>query len=200
MPNIFDEYLVNVSDSISKTIPRKLNSPLRCPGSTTEKSSCLPPVTHLEIEDLIANLNSTKSISPHSVSIHILKVLKHYISHPLAGIVNKSFLKGTFLSKLKVANVVSVVKRDDPEITSNIRSISLLPIFSKIFEKLMFKRLYSFVTGYKIIYPLQFGFQANYSIDHALISMTETIRRCLDNKKYGCDVFIDLQKHLLRKL
>ena len=58
----------------------------------------------------------------------------------------------------------------------------------------MYKRLYSFVTCNKIIYPLQFGFQENPSIDHALISMTETIRRSLDNKKYGCGVFIDLQK------
>ena len=41
---------------------------------------------------------------------------------------------------------------------------------------------------------MQFGFQENHSIDNALISMTETIRNSLDNKRYGCDVFIDLQK------
>ena len=63
-----------------------------------------------------------------------------------------------------------------------------------MFEKLVYKRLYSFVTCNKIIYPLQFGFQENHSIHHALISMTEIIRRSLDNKKYGCGVFIDLQK------
>ena len=69
-----------------------------------------------------------------------------------------------------------------------------MPIFSKIFEKLVYKRLYSFVACYKIIYPLQFGFQENHSIDHALISMTESTRRSIDNKKYGCGVFVDLQK------
>ena len=47
---------------------------------------------------------------------------------------------------------------------------------------------------YKILYSLQVGFQENYSIDHALISMTKTIRDSLDNKRYGCGVFIDLQK------
>ena len=50
------------------------------------------------------------------------------------------------------------------------------------------------VTCNKIIYPLQFGFQENHSLDHALISMTETIKRSLDNKKCGCRAFFDLQK------
>ena len=194
MSNMFNEYFVNVPDSINKTIPRTPNSPLRFLGNAIENSLFLSPVTHLEIEDLIVNLNSSKSIGPYSVPINILKILKSHISHPLAELVNQSFLNGTFPSKLKVAKVVPVFKKADPKIRSNYRPISLLPIFSKIFEKVMYKRLYSFVTCNKIIYTLQFGFQESHSIDHALISLTETIRRNLDNKKYGCGVFIDLQK------
>ena len=194
MSNIFYEYSVNVTDNINKTIPRTPNSPLRYLDSAIGNCLFLSPVTHLEIEDVIANLNSSKSIGPNSVPINILKLVKRDISHPLAEIVNQSFLKGTFPSKLKVAKVVPVFKRGDSEIWSNYRQISLLPIFSKIFEKLVNKRLYSFVTCNKIIYPLQFGFQENNSIDHALISMTGTIRRSLDNKDYGSGVFIDLQK------
>ena len=57
----------------------------------------------------------------------------------------------------------------------------------------MYKRLYSFITHNKVIYPLHFGFQENHSIDHALISMTEAIRNTLDNRKYGCGIFINLQ-------
>ena len=40
---------------------------------------------------------------------------------------------------------------------------------------------------------MSFGFQENYSIDHALISMTEEIRSSLDNRPYGCGIFVDLQ-------
>ena len=58
----------------------------------------------------------------------------------------------------------------------------------------MYKRLYSFITHNKLIHPLQFGFQKNNSIDHTLISITEAIRNTLDNKKYGCGIFIDLRK------
>ena len=76
----------------------------------------------------------------------------------------------------------------------NITEKFLIANFSKVVEKLVYKRLFLFFICNKIIFPLQFGFQENHSIDHALISMTETIRRILDNKKYGCGVFIDLHK------
>ena len=73
---------------------------------------------------------------------------------------------------------------------TNYRPISLLPIFSKINEKLTYKRLYTFVTFKKIIYPLHFDIQLHNSVEHALISMTEAIK----NKRIGCGIFIDLQK------
>ncbi len=75
---------------------------------------------------------------------------------------------------------------------SNYRPISLLSVFSKISEKLMYKRLYNFLEVHKILYNLQFGFRASHSINHALISFTESIKDTLDNKKFGFDIFLDL--------
>ena len=65
---------------------------------------------------------------------------------------------------------------------------------SKLHEKLMYKRLYSFSTKNKIIYSLQLDCQNNHSIDHVSISMTEAIKSTIDNRKYGCGICIDLQK------
>ena len=47
---------------------------------------------------------------------------------------------------------------------------------------------------HSILYNLQFGFRANHSVNHALISLTESIKNSLDNKKFGCGIFPDLQK------
>ena len=58
----------------------------------------------------------------------------------------------------------------------------------------MYKRLYHFLEQHNILYNLQFGFRANHSINHALISLTESIKNSLDNKKFGCGIFLDLQK------
>ena len=82
---------------------------------------------------------------------------------------NQSFQSGIFPDKLKIAKVISLFKKGNPETPSNYRPISLLPIFSKIFEKLMYRRLYRFLEIHKVLYSLQFGFQENHSIDHALV-------------------------------
>ena len=73
---------------------------------------------------------------------------------------------------------------------SNYRPISLLSIF----EKLMYQRLYRFLEACELLFNLQFGFRSGHSTDHALVSLTENIKPSLDNNRFGCRVFIDLQK------
>ena len=58
----------------------------------------------------------------------------------------------------------------------------------------MYSRLSTFLNIKDIIYPLQFGFRQNYSTSYALIHLTETIKEALDQGKYGCGIFVDLQK------
>ena len=58
----------------------------------------------------------------------------------------------------------------------------------------MYNRFYSFLNNHNIIYNLPFGFRQFYSIFHALINVTENIRKALDDKNIGCGVFVDLQK------
>ena len=55
-------------------------------------------------------------------------------------------------------------------------------------------RLNSYLELYEIIYPKQFGFRAGYSTTHSLIDITENSRKTIENKKYGCGVFIDVKK------
>ena len=58
----------------------------------------------------------------------------------------------------------------------------------------MYGRLYKFLEKQEILYSLLFGFHASHSINHALVSLTEAIKNSLDNRKFGCGIFIDLQK------
>ena len=64
----------------------------------------------------------------------------------------------------------------------------------KIFEKLLYSRLYQFLNINNCIYELQFGFRKNHSTNHALFSITEKIREALDQNNFSCGIFIDLQK------
>ena len=59
----------------------------------------------------------------------------------------------------------------------------------------MYTRIFKiFNNNNKIFYLLQFGFRQNYSTTHALISLTETIRKYLDKGKFACGIFVDLQE------
>ena len=103
-------------------------------------------------------------------------------------------MTAVFTSVLKTVKVVPVFKKDSKLDYSNYHPISLLSNIEKILEKLMYKRLYTFLNKNNVIYNLQFGFRQQYSTSHALINITENIRKALDDGNIGCGVFVDLQK------
>ena len=177
MSNIFNDFYVNVADGKTKTIPLTRKSPLDYLSGRMRNSLFLAPVTLIEVNDLISILNPSKSVGPNSIPIKLLRIIGLSISPLLVLLVNQSFQSGIFPDKLKIAKVISLFKKGNPELPSNYRPISLLPVFSKIFEKLMYRRLYKFLEIHKVLYSLQFGFQENHSIDHALVSLTEAIRK-----------------------
>ena len=76
----------------------------------------------------------------------------------------------------------------------NYRPISLLSVFSKIYEKLLYTRIYSYLDKKDLIYSKQFGFRSKHSTNHAIISITEYIRKLLDDGQYVCGIFVDLEK------
>ena len=112
----------------------------------------------------------------------------------MADLFNLYFKTGVFPSVLKIAKVILIFKKDSKLDYSNYRSISLLRNIEKILEKLMYRRLYTFLNNKNIIYDLQFGFRKQYSTSHALINVTENIRKALGDGNIGCGVFVDLQR------
>ena len=154
----------------------------------------LQPTYKEEITNIISSLNSNKASGPNSIPYRILSLLKNEISKHLADLFNISFITGVFPSVLKTTKVVPLFKKDSKLDYNNYRPISLLSNIEKILEKLMFKRMYTFLNNNNAIYNLQFGFRQQYFTSHALINITENIRKALHDGNIGCRVFVDLQK------
>ena len=114
------------------------------------------------IYEIILTFDIKKSLGPYSIPICILKLFNDFFSLNLSRIFNLCFETGIFPDLCKIAKVIPVHKKDDPSFCVNYRPISLLPIFSKILEKLMYKRMYSFLDDNNLIYNRQFGFRSNY--------------------------------------
>ena len=113
---------------------------------------------------------------------------------PLMYIFNLSFKKSIFQDYMKIAKVIPVFKEGDSVDLSNYRPISVLPCFSKIFERLMYNRLYKHLINLKILYPKHFGFQNGHSIDHSLLHLVDKIYESFERNEYAIGVFIDLSK------
>ena len=94
-------------------------------------------------------------------------------------------MTGVFPSVLKTAKVVPVFKKDSKLDYSNYCLIFLLSNVEKILEKLMYKRMYTFLNSNNIIYNLQFGFRQQFSTSHALINITENIGKAHDIGNIG---------------
>ena len=192
--NDFNEYFTTVAGEITKKIPKIPKSPLAYLSNPNLDSLFLSPCTPNEVSETIQSLKNGKSSGPNCIPIRLLKVLNSHISIELSVLINESFLTGIFPEQLKIAKVIPIFKKGLKTKKSNYRPISLLSNFSKIFEKVMQKRLNNFLEICEVLFCMQFGFRSGHSTDHALITLTESIKSTLDNNKFGCGIFIDLQK------
>ena len=83
-------------------------------------------VNHKELESLIKEMNTSKSVGPYSIPTNILKLSCSVLSKPLVKLINFSFSEGTFPNLLKFANVIPVFKKGDNLDYNNCRPISLI--------------------------------------------------------------------------
>ena len=136
--NIFNNFFVNVGKNTDKDIPCGNCCPTSFLKGNFPDSMFLSPATSVEVDSYMSQMDNNKSIGPYSIPVPLLKILKTHISPLISSLINDSFLCGIFPSKLKLAKVTPVFKKGSRQDKDNYRPISVLFIFSKIFEKAMF--------------------------------------------------------------
>ena len=151
----------------------------------------LTPVNHKELESLIKEMNTSKSVGPYSIPTNILKLSCSVLSKPLAKLINFSFSEGTFPNLLKFANVIPVFMKGD-NLDYNYRPISLISNIGKLIEKIVHKRLYSFLEK-NSLFKQQYGFRNKLSTNHALVDITNRIQEACDNGQYACGIYVDFK-------
>ena len=159
-----------------------------------EQSFFINPTTSDEIESQIKHLKNYKASGPNSIPITIFKKFGKNINVPLTELINLSLNQGKFPVVLKTASVTPTFKKGDKLDINSYRPILLISNISKIIDKLIRKRLNSFLEQNKIFHPSQFGFRDNHSTTHALIEMTDQIKEACDRGLYACGVYLDLKK------
>ena len=189
--NSFNDYFINVGSSLANNINSNVDPLLYVQRHTNNMN--IPEVSEFEIKNIIQDLkNSAAGYDELPASI-FEKVSDIYIN-PLTYFINMSIREGIVPEELKLAKVIPIYKGEDDQLIQNYRPISVLPFFSKIFEKIIFINVIEFLNENKLFYDCQFGFRKNHGTSHAIITLTERVSKALDTGKIVVGVFLDLKK------
>lgn len=195
--NLFNDYFSNICCSFSDTANY---CDLNCHSDNIIQEVVLPTsflfndILPFEVHKIITSLKSSNSMGHDNISSNILKNISFYIVDVLCYIFNLSIKKGIFPDSLKTAIVIPLHKKGDTTVLNNYRPISLLSVFSKIFEKGIKTRILSFLDKTKFFSDLQFGFRLGRSTEDALLKLCSEIYNSINDSEIPAALFIDITK------
>ena len=147
-----------------------------------------------EVRAAFAKIKTAKSFGIDNISSYFLKLALRFIENSLAFLFNTSIETSQFPDSWKVARVTPIFKEGDKTEKSNYRPISVLPVISRLFEKLVFDQLYQYMKENGLFSPDQSGFLRLHSTLTCLLKNTDDWYNGLDLGRPVGLVFIDLKK------
>ena len=113
---------------------------------------------------------------------------------PLFHIFKISIKTGCFPEELKIAKITPLFKSGETDLLNDYRSISVLPVFSKILGRIIYNRIDKHISDNLLLYEKQFGFQKGCSTEDAILQLTKEIYESFDKNQFTLGVFVDLSK------
>jgi hypothetical protein len=153
-----------------------------------------PHVTEDEINLVINNLSSSNAVDIYGISNNFVKKHKHALVTNLTSLIDNYLFQGIFPEALKLSLVSALHKGGDKTNPSNYRPISITPIFGKIFEYILLRRLDDHLTANKIIHLNQFGSVKNSSTEITAAHILHDVYRSIDIRHEVALTCIDIQK------
>lgn len=190
----FNEYFVNIGNHLAGLIPPSSKLFTDFLKSQRLTSFSLYLTDPIEIIEIVSGFQNKSSAGYDCIPINIVIKSITCIAEPISAIINSSFRSGIFPDSLKIAKVCPIHKSGDKDLFTNYRPISILPSFSKIFEKAMFNRLSSYLEKNLILVNNQYGFRKNHSTYMAVMDMYNKISMAIDENEFAVGIFIDLSK------
>ena len=124
----------------------------------------------------------------------VTKKTSKIISPILSSHFNYLMEVGKFPDELKLGTITPIYKKESDELLENYRPVSTLPIFGKIFDKIIYSRLYKYFVSKGILHDRQFGFRKQHSTSHALNYYIDKIKQSIEKGDHVLGIFIDLSK------
>lgn len=195
---LFNEFYTNIKENNDNTSNNRNNK--KCMKDVTKNipinsnSLYIKPTIPKDIWSIIKLLKNTNSSGHDGITTQVIKSVADIIAPILSHIINLCIEQGKYPNKLKVSIIKPLFKKEDRENMNFYRPIALIPIFSKIFEKVIYNSLYSYLEKFNLLAPQQKGFRQNKTINMAIYDFLLNIIRKIDKKIPVAALYMDLTK------
>lgn len=187
----FNSFFVSIGQELANKIPQSQNKYYE---KLNINSMILYPTNELEIRSIISKLNTKKSSGYDNISVNMIQKSAYKLSTILKVLINKSFVTGQVPNNSKIAKIIPIFKNGNKELVNNYRPISILPVLSKVIEKVMNQRLTNFLEQSDFFYPNQYGFRKNSNCETAVLDIVSDIQINLDKQNVCGIISLDLCK------
>lgn len=194
--NYVNEYFTNIGKELAENLTLNSSSQIQTHDTQNPQvnSFVLLETDPQEVHDVLMSLKSDSAPGWDNIPTSFLKLAKNEVCPIISYLTNLCFNIGIFPNILKQSIITPVHKNGDMDNVSNYRPISVLPSISKILEKLINKRLISYLDKFKIISDSQYGFRNGRSTEDAVSALCTYIVHEVDNGKKCLAVYLDLKK------
>ena len=164
--NEFNKYFVSLACQLNDKVQIQSGDFGKFMHSSQANSMFLNECSEDEVNTIIRELQNGKS---SDIPIGVIKKTSKIISPILSSHFNYLMKVGKFPDELKLGKITPIYKKESDELLENYRPVSTLPIFGKIFEKIIYSRLYNYFVSKGILHDRQFGFRKQHSTSHVVI-------------------------------
>ena len=192
--NHFNDYFTNIGLALAEGIDNNERVNFNDFVNKSNGNFHFKYTTEAKVYKLLCSLSVSKSTGIDNIPARVLKLSAPVISQSLTKIFNASIASQTFPSEWKIARIIPLHKKGPRDMLDNYRPISILPVISKIYEKILYEQLIEYLVTENILSDHQFGFRRQHSTASALLDSTNEWYMNMDRGLFNLVVFLDLKK------
>jgi len=160
--NVFNTFFINSVRELASNFKYIKSSPEESDNAHTD-FFCIKEVSCDKVKKVIVNMSNSMSKDIYNIHATLIKRNESCLLEPITYLINLSIQTKTFPESWKTAIITPIYKTGDKDLASNYRPIAILPVVSKVLEKIVAEQLAEHLESNQLLYPLQFGFRDKYS-------------------------------------
>ena len=190
-----NDYFVGKVNQIRSKMPPPLSDPLAKLKKLMRGRTCsfsLAPVHPDQVEKIICSLNNSLSYGLDNIDTYIIKLVKSEILPAITHIINLSISTQTFPAGWKKSKVVPLYKKDDRLNPKNYRPVTIVPILSKVLERIIFNQVTEYLSANQLLHPNHHAFRAGFNTTTAMIQMYDEWVQAVESEQIAGVVMLDM--------